>query len=386
MANDLSGLRIAKEAKGGDASSPSSRPPKKTGWMVWSVIGVVLVGGGGWWLGRPRLPEVEAATVSIQQDAKSMPILSASGYITPHQQVVVGAKMTGRVVKIYVDEGDVVEENGLLAELEASELKAGVSRAQAEFDESERQWRRYQNMWRDKIIAKAELDRVETAFKVAQAALELTKAQLENMMIRAPFKGTILKKHIELGQMLTPGASQDGGIAAFTMADLDHLDVNVDVSEGNIQKITIDHPTEVVAEAYADEMFPGRVVKIAPSANRQKAIVEVQVRILKADRRLKPDMSVKVTFVEKERPRSIGREKPRVLVPKAAVLQEGPTAYVWMLEAVGKSLTAKKTAIETRKEWTQYWEVGKGLAGGEQVVVAGMEGLQEGQKVKIKEK
>ncbi len=355
--------------------------------MVWIIILTVVGASGLWWAMRTKVQVVEAATVSVQrQGSQSLPILSASGYVAAHQQVIVGAKTPGRVVKILVDEGDRVETGALMAELEAFELKAGVARAEAEFEDAERQRQRYQNLWKERIVAKGELDRVETTYKVAKAALELHRAQLENMMIRAPFSGTVLKKYIEVGQMLTAGAGQDGGISAFTLADLDRLDVDVDVSESNIQKISHDHPAEVVAEALSDMTFRGRVIKIASTANRQKAIVEVTVRILEGDARLKPEMSVKVTFVEREAPAAIRNAKPRVLAPKAAVLNDGDKRFVWVLVVEGKYFRAKRNQVECRKEWTEYWEVTKGLAGGEQVVTGGFDGLKEGQLVKIKEK
>lgn len=381
MTADLSGLRIPKESK---VEETHSAPKKFKGGRWVAIVLAVTVVGGFWWWRRDRPIEIEAATVSLQREASSMPILSASGYIIAHQQVLVAAKTPGRVTQVSVEEGDRVLEGALLAALEASELQANVSRSQAEYDEAERQWKRYENLWKDRIVARAEVDRIETQYKVARAALEMMRAQLENMMIRAPFSGTILKKHLEVGQMLAAGASQDGGIAAFTLADLDHLDVDVDVSEGNIQKITQDHPVEVVAEAIPEKTYRGRVMRIAPSANRQKAIVQVKVRILNPDVKLKPEMSVKVTFVEREAPRGQRLAKPRVLVPKQAVGGEGAAQFVWVLEPQGKRVMIRRQPVVCGKEWTQYQEVSKGLVGGEQVVIGGAEGLTDGQSVSIK--
>jgi len=378
MANDLSGLRIPQASKADPA------PRRRIGWTAWmmALFLLVVAGGGVWWWTQHRWLEVEAGTVIVQRESSGLPILSATGYLTAHRQVIVSAKTPGRVARILVDEGDRVQEGELMAELEASELKAALARAHAEYEEAERQYRRYQNLWKDQIVAQAEMDRVATQYKVAKAAMELQMAQLENMMIRAPFGGTVLKKHIEVGQMLSAGSLQDGGIAAFTLADLDRLDVNVDVSEGNIQKIALNHPVEVVAEALPDKILRGRVIKIAPTANRQKAIVEVTVRILDRDPRLKPEMSVKVTFVERESPQ--GKTTSRVLVPKRAVWTEGKGQFVWVVEGTSGQMTIRRRPVVCQKEWTQYWEVTKGLVGGEQVVMDGDSRWTEGRGVKLK--
>src|SRR5262249_49236424 len=141
-----------------------------------------------------------------------------------------------------------------------------------------------------------------TATQQLQAAedeLALARAELAKTEIRAPFRGTVLRKNAEVGEMVAPvslGGSGSRG-AIVTIADLDSLDVEVDVNETYIGRLRVGQPARVTTDAYPDTIFAARVRQIVPTSDRQKATVLVKAAILHADIRLLPDMGAKVAFL-----------------------------------------------------------------------------------------
>ena len=122
-------------------------------------------------------------------------------------------------------------------------------------------------------------------------------------MIRAPFTGTVLRKDAEVGEVVAP--SVGGGLtrgAVVTMADLSTLEVEVDVNEAYIGRIAGGRPARITLDAYPDTTFRGEVRQVVPTADRQRATVQVKVSILDHDARILPEMGAKVDFLEPEQP------------------------------------------------------------------------------------
>ena len=120
--------------------------------------------------------------------------------------------------------------------------------------------------------------------------------------MRAPFDGVVIKKRAEMGETVSPygvtGQSTREGGAIATIADLNELEVQTEVSENSVAKLAVSMPAEVKLQAYPDVTYKGRLRQIFPSADRAKAIVEVRVTILDADEHVKPEMTASVTFQE----------------------------------------------------------------------------------------
>ncbi len=152
----------------------------------------------------------------------------------------------------------------------------------------------------------------EAAIASARARVRVTEEALENTNVRAPFDGVVIKKRAEIGETVSPfgvagQASREGGAIA-TIADLSELEVQTEVSENSVAKLTSAMPAEVKLQAYPDQIYKGRLRQIFPSADRAKAIVEVRVTILDADDHVKPEMTASVTFQEKRGRRAGGRD------------------------------------------------------------------------------
>ena len=173
------------------------------------------------------------------------------------------------------------------------------------------------------------------------------------------------------------GEIQAGGGATdiVQLADLSDLRCEVDINEGDIAKVTMGTPATVIPDAYPDNPFPARVVKIYPEADRQKGTVKVEVGILQPDLKIiKPEMSAKVTF------QSIMTQTaaaPMVLAPKKAIVTEGNASSVWVV----RRGIAHLAPVVPGREFQEGVEIKQGLSGGEMVIVVPAAALRDGQAV-----
>ena len=151
--------------------------------------------------------------------------------------------------------------------------------------------------------ADADVTRMEAARTQALADQRFAEAQLANTVIRAPFTGVVVKKMAEVGESVAPippgvNLSTSSG-AIVALADLDTLEVEVDVAEANVAKLSPSQPAEVTVEAFPEKQYKAELRQISPTADRTKATVTVKVTILDRDPNLKPEMSAKATFLER---------------------------------------------------------------------------------------
>ncbi len=137
----------------------------------------------------------------------------------------------------------------------------------------------------------------EAAVLAAQAALKAAEVNLEYTLIRAPFDAVVLTKNADVGDIVTPiGAAAKAKAAVVTIADMDSLQVEADVSESNLEKVKEGQPCEIQLDALPGERFDGDVHMIVPTADRTKATVMVKVRFARLDPRILPEMSARVAF------------------------------------------------------------------------------------------
>jgi HlyD family secretion protein len=147
---------------------------------------------------------------------------------------------------------------------------------------------------------KEEIDAARALVKQALGALEYARSQLENTVIRAPVSGTILERNVEKGEFVTTGFVGERGAKGYvvSLADLNDLEVEVDINQNDFARLRANQPAIVTTDAYPDRKYPGFICEMSPEANRQKATVQVKVRIERPDRFLRPDMNAAVAFRE----------------------------------------------------------------------------------------
>jgi len=304
----------------------------------------------------------------------------------------------GRLNYLGVTEGSVVKKGQVIAKLENQEFRAGlqaanaaVTKSEAELAQAKRDLKRAEALRDRQVISDTDLENVRTKEGVQDAQLRqdraqaaLAEANLENTMVRAPFGGTVLRKDAEVGETVAP-SSAGGGLtrtAIVTMADLTTLEVEVDVNEAYIARIANAQPAHIVLDAYPDTSFRGQVRQVVPTADRDKATVQVKVSILDHDPRILPEMGAKVVFEESASssaaPATTVAE--RVLVPKGALVRDANGARVWLVEK-GR---AHPKSVEAGLERGDRVEIRSGLVGGENVILDPPSGLQDGARVRVR--
>jgi RND family efflux transporter MFP subunit len=293
-----------------------------------------------------------------------------------------------------------VRQDEVLARLEsldyeasAARAKAAIQRAEADLAENERQLRLATELVKGNVLAEDQRQAAESRVKIAAAMLaqaradaQFADAQLQNTVIRAPFAGVVVKKMAEVGESVAPIppgvnlSTSSGAIAA--LADLDTLEVEADVAEANVAKLGDAQPAEVTVEAFPDRKYRAVLRQVIPTADRTKATVQVKVTILDKDKDLKPEMSAKVTFLEKASAASAqsGPAATVISVPKAAVATRDGRTVVFEVVA-GKALLR---GISAGAERQGELIVKDGLTGGETLVADPPESLKDGAAVRIK--
>lgn len=412
--HDLTRLRIDRGAR------------RKRRWLPWTVL-LALAALAAWaypfgraYVAERRAPEVDIAratqVVASSSGATSLPVLVATGYVVARHSSDVGVKTGGRLASLRFEEGTRVRKGEVIAEIEhadteaqleasrraVAETEAQLAQAIAAYDEDLRNMERQRTLAKNGIATTAALTAAESAAQVsaarvksAEAAIASARARvrvveeaLENTNVRAPFDGVVVRKRAEVGETVSPfgvagqGGREGGAIA--TIADLRELEVQTEVNENSVAKLTTAMPAEVKVQAYQDRTYKGRLRQIFPSADRAKAIVEVRVSILDADEHVKPEMTASVTFQEPQDDRTGTRSSmtaaPVTLVPKRTVSDENGQSAVWVLNG----RTASRRVVTVGTDRLDQVEIKTGIMPGDAVILNAPAGLTDGALVRIK--
>jgi RND family efflux transporter MFP subunit len=251
------------------------------------------------------------------------------------------------------------------------ELLARGVISRAEFDVSEAKYRK----------ALATVAAAEAAVEASSAALRGAAVALEYAHIRAPFDAVVLTKNADVGDIVTPvGAAANAKASVVTIADMSSLQVEVDVSETNLELVKVGQPCEIRLDALPDSRFRGAVHAIVPTVDRSKATIMVKVRFLDNDPRILPEMSAKVSFLS--RPVKPEEEKPRLAVNRAALIaREGQNAVF-----IVKENRVVETPVRVGMEFGDMVEVLGVVTPGDKVVKKPPKGLKNGSRIKVVEK
>ncbi|MCI0337273.1 MAG: efflux RND transporter periplasmic adaptor subunit [Acidobacteria bacterium] len=219
------------------------------------------------------------------------------------------------------------------------------------------------------------------AVKNAEAALAYAKTQLDATEIQAPIDGTILERLVERGEMVTTSFVGDRGAksSVVSLADLNDLQVEIDVSQADFARLRMGQPAVIVPEAHADRRYEGRLEEIAPEANRQKATVQVKVKVFNPDSYLRPEMNAKVTFL-REAVKFEAVAPSKILIPRRAVTESGSKQTVYILKD-GKAV-AREVKLGTGNDTNV--EVTSGLSTGDMLIISDLEKIKDGVAVKSK--
>jgi HlyD family secretion protein len=340
--------------------------------------------------------EVELVTAVVQGLPENTAILSASGYVVAQRMAAVAPKGTGRLIQLGVVEGDRVKQGQIIARLEDEELqvqlkeaKASLKLYEAELKEAKNNLARQEKLIEVGATAQVAFESAETRYRKVLAAIDLAKAQmeaaqvsLENTLIRAPFDGTVLTKNADVGEMIAPmAAGVNSRATVVTIADMDSLQAEVDVSESNIEKVRPGQACNIVLNAYPNQTYEGYVTKIVPTADRTKATFPVKVKFRKCDERVLPEMGIKVHFI-REGSKDNKREKIMSfpVIPATAVTERHGKKVVYRV----REDRAVETPVSTGEKIDGYVEIKEGLREGDRIIVSPDDKITDGVTIKVK--
>ncbi|HEX6880053.1 MAG TPA: efflux RND transporter periplasmic adaptor subunit [Terriglobales bacterium] len=384
------------------------REPRSSGrwkWIAWILLLVLLMGGFRYGMKyRADHSGVEVETVrpsirSVSGPQPGAPLLSASGYVVARRKAVVSAKIQGRLSELRVEEGSHVKEGEVIARLESTDYeaniersKAAIVRAEADLAEAQRQAGIAEKLAQEKVLSTDQRDAAMSKVRLAEAALVQAKADLnynqtlyEFTLIRAPFTGVVVKKMAEVGESVAPippgvNLSTSSG-AIVAMADMDSLEVEVDVNESNVSRLGSHQPAEITVQAFGDRRFRGELRQIIPTADRTKATVTVKVAFIDKDRDIKPEMSANVTFLEKTKPSAKdNKPQPVTYLPRDSVVTRSGNPVVFEIQ----NGIVKEKPVTLGGESNGDVVVKSGLNGDEVLVSKPTDSLKSGDRVHVK--
>ena len=215
----------------------------------------------------------------------------------------------------------------------------------------------------------------------AKAQVEYAQTMFDATQIRSPVTGTVLDRLVEKGEMVSNmSLGGTGGVKAsvVSVADLNDLQVELDISQNDFAKIAPRDQCDIVADAYPDRVYKGVIAEIAPEANRQKATIQVKVKVLLPDEYLRPEMNASVAFVSEDKPAANGdtAAQPVIVVPATAVKNDA------VFVVLGSK--AIRRPVKTGPTSGQGVRIEQGLIGGEDLIVNPPTSLKDGDRVRLK--
>jgi HlyD family secretion protein len=228
-----------------------------------------------------------------------------------------------------------------------------------------------------------QIENARSEVQRAKASVDYARTILDAAEIRVPSDGTILERNVEQGEMVTTSFVGDQGAKGFvvTLADLNDIQVELDINQNDFNRIRPKQPCTVVTDAYPDRVYKCRVDEIAPEANRQKATIQVKVKFDEPDEYVRPDMNARVTFLQTEDlSQQTKGESSLYVVPKSAIVERESGKAV-LVVADGK-VQVKPVTVD--KEVGTDVFVSGGLVGGEAIIVGEqLARLQVGDRVEV---
>jgi HlyD family secretion protein len=410
------------------------------GMKVGLVIGVLALAAGGgiaYSMNKKRNASTEVRMEQVsRRDLVSA--VTASGKIEPRTSVDVSADITGRIIRIAVEEGDRVTKGQFLLQIDPAQYQAAVSQAQAVVsstqatllqtranrDQAEREWKRADELTRlgRNLIAPAAAEQARTTLEVAEATYRATRAQLDQSRaslqeakdnlaktrLVSPISGRVVRLAVEEGEVAVPGTfSRETGLL-LTIADLSVILAKVQVDETDVVRLSHKDSVEVTIDAYPDSTFVGRVTRVSQSAkltstetasgsNDRAVDFDVEITLKSPPKDVRPDLSCTARVITDTRKDALSipiialtvRNHERVPNENNPALDTMTRRRPGELEEEGVFLVKEGIAsfrpVKVGIAGDEYFEVVDGLRGGETIVAGtyqAIRDLKDGAKVR----
>ncbi|WP_394822053.1 efflux RND transporter periplasmic adaptor subunit [Pendulispora albinea] len=399
LSNDLLSLKIER----------GSKPERKSGRSLVLIVGVAAAMGVGVVAYTVAAPYIEAkffktkvdvTEVAMVSPAQATIELSATGYVVPQVSARIGAKVIGKISKNYIREGSRVKAGDPLFDLDVTDQKSAIAAAQARYAaavakarasraqtrEVQQQLAREKKLVASGAVAPAnsqDLEARTSALNATAAAMEAEaqaqKAEvhaltvgLGNYRIVAPIDGTVVNKPVQVGTTL------NFELPLLELVDFDSLLIEADVPEGKMSTIKKDGPCEVVLDAFPGKRIRAVVVEVSPKLNRAKATGTVKIKMIDPAEGVLPEMSARVSFLNKALDEGQLKEPSRKIVPSSAIVDRGGAKVVFAIE--GEKV--RQQPVELGAPFANGFELKNGPPPGTMLVKDPSPTLSDGQEIK----
>jgi len=353
--------------------------------LLWVPLTALVTGGCG--SNGSKTIDQETVVPVIVTKVKRGDITSSlhtMGSIFPTQESMISPKISGRIEKLYVDEGDRVEKGKPLAELEQERLRMVIKEAKASLEEGQAQLKnleatlkRNQKLFEEGVLDSQRFDDVTTERDLAlarvqrmRATLERAEQDLKDSVITAPFAGFIVEKIMNEGEMATTMPPSN----IFHLVDTSSVKIECGIPEDKKTSVTIGKEAFIEVDAYPGEAFTGKITTVNPLVDISTRTFKIKIEIFNPDFRLESGMFARIRLIERE-------SRGALLIPQRVIIEEESAKKVFIVEnerAVEKFITIG--IIDP-----PLAEITQGLSEGEIVVTEGFYALKNGIKVIIKE-
>jgi len=396
---DLARLRI-------DRSLVPVTSRRRGRWLWWGAIALVALVAGTWFMLQPRTVPVSTTPLVTAYPSQQFVLLNATGYVVAQRKAAISSKATGRLEWLGVAEGSRVKAGDVLARIDARDVvaqgesaqanvraaKASLEQAQAEERDAIAQLKRNEDLLARGFVSAAAVDTARARAEKATAGVLNARATIgsaeagarnaavsvDYTVIRAPFDGVILSKSANVGDLVTPFSSAaDSKGAVVSMADMSTLEVEADVAESSLSKISVGQPAEILLDALPDARFRGRISRIVPTVDRAKATVMTKVKFDVIDPRILPEMSAKVSFLSQEV--TPDQQKALLAVAADAIVQRDGRAVVFVI----RDGAAVAVPVVPGKKMGDLTAIAGDVRSGEKAVARPADNLAPGALVKV---
>jgi len=396
---DLSKLRI-------DRGLAPLRRRRRRKWIWLGVVVVLVVAAVAFVLAQPKVASVQPTPVVTTYPSQQFVVLNATGYVVAQRKAAISSKATGRLEWLGVAEGSRVKAGDVIARIDSRDVvaqaqsadanvgaaRAAVEQARVEEKNADVELKRNEDLVSRNFISQSALDtaharadRAKAGVASAEASLRAAIANARNAAvavdyteIRAPFDGVILSKSANVGDLVTPFSNAtDSKGAVVSMADMSTLEVEADVSESSLSKVSVGQPAEIVLDALPDMRFRGHISRMVPTVDRAKATVVTKVRFDAIDPRVLPEMSAKVSFLTQEV--TPEQQRPLVAVSPDAIVQRDGRTVVFVI----RNDKAVAVAVTPGARIGDLVAVRGALKSGEKAVLHPAADLADGAAVKV---
>jgi RND family efflux transporter MFP subunit len=306
--------------------------------------------------------------------------IHAVGTVKALNQAKISAKVPGKVEKIFVEEGDRVEADQKLLELEKTDYMltvrqadAAVSMAEANFSKAKAEWARAEELFKDGISSQQQYDLAQSAYEIAEASVKQAKAdlglarnQLANTNVTTLFGGTVTHRYLDVGERVSPGQP------LFEIAEINPVEIEIGVSDKRFSALKLEQPVIITVDGYPEKSFTGTVKKIQPAIDPMTRTFKVTVRVANPEELLKPGMFARAEI-------EIGYHPDSLVMPRVALLEEEGKYYAVAI----RENKANRVEVTLGFRDGEKIEVLSGLAEGDRVVLEGAYALAEGAPVQI---